>query len=80
MVCTMCLVIFAIGAFISLSIPFNTLPYYSYTAEIQFNEAMFTGSVNDFSVEDITALRVSLAIFCPTSLISFLTDVQLGIW
>ena len=58
----LCLVIFAIGAFNALSIPFNTLPYYSYTAEIQFNQAMFTGSVNEFSVEDITALRVSLAI------------------
>ena len=60
LICAVCTAIFGIGAFISLSIPYNTSPYYCHIAEIQFNEAMFTGSVNEFPVQDIMALRVSL--------------------
>ena len=61
MIGVICIAIFGFSACIALSIPFNTTVYYSYAAEIQFNEGMFTGSVNDFSVHNLLTLRVSLA-------------------
>ena len=69
-----CSVAFGITAYIALSIPFNTLSIYSYIAEIQFNEEMLSGSVNQFPVQNLTTLRVSLAmyIFCKSY-------VQLGL-
>ena len=67
---------FSLGVFISLSIPFNTSTYPKHIAEIQFNEEMFTGSVNGISVQNLIALRVSaiLAMFFKTvsSLVNFL--------
>ena len=54
-----CSMAFGIAAFVALSIPLNTLPIDSYVAEIQFNEEMFSGSVNQFPVLNLTSLRVS---------------------
>jgi hypothetical protein len=53
----------AVNTFAALSLPFAPAPY-TYVAEIQFNQDMFTGSLNGISVQNLTALRVSLATFC----------------
>lgn len=59
----MCSTAVGVGLFLSLSIPYNIAVFYSYTVQIEFNEQSFTGSVNEFSVENITTLRVSLVMF-----------------
>ena len=61
-----------INTFAALSLPYAPAPY-TYIAEIQFNEKWFNGSVNGMPVQNLSIIRVSLATFCPTWLISFLT-------
>ena len=54
------------NALAAISLPYDLVPYknYAYIAEIQWNEDMFTGSLNGIPVQNMTALRVSLATFC----------------